>query len=336
MRDGDRPWTPRALKRRAVLRALGATGALGALGTISAATGTSGFSTAALAQAATSQTAAGTPSRIIVLSWPLTEMLLSLGVAPIGVPAPTWYTSGIVEPPLPADVVDVGLLYQPNYDLLYELRPDLMVITPAHASVRASFERIAPTLTLGAYITDPQPYRAMRGEVLTLGRRLGRTVQAEALLARTEAVIDEARAALTGAHARLCVAQIVDDRHLRVYGAGSLFDEILQSLRLRNAAAEKTAGARAPLISSRMGASVIELEQLARIPDANLLWVDGGAPGALAGLQRNPVWRQLPFAQPGRAATLPVIAAQGALVSVQRFARAVAQVVPSMENSHAI
>ncbi len=73
-------------------------------------------------------------------------MLLSLGVAPVGLPAPAWYTSGIVELPLPSGVVDVGLLFQPNYDLLYELRPDLIVVTPTHASVRALFE--PPTLTL--------------------------------------------------------------------------------------------------------------------------------------------------------------------------------------------
>lgn len=328
MKADDRPLTPRASTRRAVLRALGA---------MSATIGAAGFGAVAhAATAAKSQTAAGAPSRIVVLSWPLTEMLLSLGVAPVGVPAPAWYTSSIVEPPLPAGIVDVGLLFQPNYDLLYALRPDLMLITPAHASVRTSFERIAPTLTLGAYMTDPQPYRAMRGEVLTLGQRLGRTAQAEALLTRTDAAIAEARASLAGTHAPLCVAQIVDDRHLRVYGAGSMFDEILQSLGLRNAAAEQTAGARGPLISSRTGASVVELERLAQIPDANLLWVDSGAHGAFAGLQRNPVWRQLPFALPGRAATLPVISAQGALVSVQRFARAVAHALPSMENSHAL
>ncbi|RKF38440.1 hypothetical protein BCY88_07050 [Paraburkholderia fungorum] len=311
---------------------------LGAAGFGAAAHAATAAATAAVTAttAAKNQTAAEAPSRIVVLSWPLTEMLLSLGVAPVGLPAPVWYTSSIVEPPLPAGIVDVGLLFQPNYDLLYALRPDLMLITPAHASVRASFERIAPTLTLGAYMTDPQPYRAMRGEVLTLGQRLGRTAQAEALLTRTEAAIAQARASLAGAHAPLCVAQIVDDRHLRVYGAGSMFDEILQSLGLRNAAAEQTAGTRSPLISSGTGASVVELERLAQIPDANLLWIDGGAHGAFAGLQRNPVWRQLPFAQPGRAATLPVISAQGALVSVQRFARAVAHALPSMENSHAL
>jgi iron complex transport system substrate-binding protein len=306
MKGGDRLKAPRATMRRAVLRALGAAVLLN--GTAAART--------AMAPA---------PKRIVVLSWGLTEMLLSLGVAPVGVPAPAWYTSGIVEPPLPPGVTDVGLLFQPNYDLLYELRPDLILVTPAHASVRASYERLAPTLTLGAYISDREPYRAMRAEALTLGRRLGREAQAEALLARTDTVIGQSAATLAGAHAPVCVAQVVDDRHVRVYGRGSLFEEILQSLGLRNAAAETSAGAR-----------VIELERLALLQNANLLCVDGGAPGGLAALQGNPVWRHLPFSEPGRSAMLPVIASTGALVSVQRFARAVARVVPSMWTPHVI
>ncbi len=317
MKGDDRLKTPRATTRRAVLRALASAVLLNGTAAARAATGPA-------------------PTRIVVLSWELTEMLLSLGVAPVGVPAPAWYTRDIVEPPLPPGVTDVGLLFQPDYDLLYELRPDLILVTPAHASARASFERLAPTLTLGAYISDPEPYRAMRAEALTLGRRLGREAQAKALLARTDTVIGQSAATLAGAHVPVCVAQVVDDRHVRIYGRGSLFNEILQSLGLRNAAAETPAGARAALVSSRTGVSVIELERLAQLQDANLLCVDGGAPGGLAALEGNPVWRHLPFSGPGRSVMLPVIAATGALVSVQRFARAVARTVPSMRTPHVI
>jgi ABC-type Fe3+-hydroxamate transport system substrate-binding protein len=138
----------------------------------------------------------GAPRRIVVLNWSLTEMVLSLGVTPVGVPAPAWYTSSVVEPPLPAGIVDLGLLYQPNYDLLYELKPDLILITPAHSSVRASFERIAPTMTLGAYAMSPTPYEAMRLEFMTLARRLGREARGQSLLDETHGVLERARRAL--------------------------------------------------------------------------------------------------------------------------------------------
>jgi ferric hydroxamate transport system substrate-binding protein len=293
------------MKRRAFLHVLGA---------------------AACAQVASVPTAhAADAPRVIVLSWDLAEMLLSLGIAPVGLPAPAWYRSGIVEPALPQGVVDIGLLFQPNYDLIYELRPDLIVVTPQHASVRASFERIAPTLTLGAYMSAAQPYRAMRGEASTLAARVGRTEQAEALLSQTDAAIGEARKTLAGAHAPVCVAEPVDDRHLRLYGAGSLFDEMLGMLGLVNAAT-RDAG-----VTNRV--SIVEMERLVRMRDANLLWI-GRDNAAL--LQRNPVWRQLPFAQPGHSAVLPMISSTGALVSVQRFVRAVARAVPALSSRHVI
>jgi ferric hydroxamate transport system substrate-binding protein len=308
-------------KRRLCLRAAAAT----ALGL------------SAAAQGAVRDTAGFAPRRIIVLNWDLTEMLLSLGVAPVGVPAPAWYVSSVVEPPLPRGVVDVGLLFQPNYDVLYELRPDLIVITPAHASVRASFERIAPTLTLGAYRIASQPYRAMRAEAVTLARRLGVEARAQALLNATTRLLAQSRAALdaatpTSGYPAVYVAQLVDDRHLRVFGTGSMFDEILQTLGLRNAAV--TAPEHRHNGSGLGGSAyIVELDRLAAAPDARILWVDSGAPGAMASLQRNPVWRQLPFSQPGRTATLPVISATGALISVQRFARAVAN---AMQSRHVI
>jgi iron complex transport system substrate-binding protein len=293
------------------------------------------FGLTAAAQGATPPAAMKAPRRIIVLNWDLTEMLLSLGVSPVGVPAPAWYVSSVVVPPLPAGVVDIGLLFQPNYDLLYELRPDLMVITPAHASVQASFERIAPTLTLGAYTTAPQPYRAMRDEAMTLARRLGVTTRAEALLNETAGVLTQSRAALdaavpAGGYRPVYVAQIVDDRHLRVFGAGSMFDEILRTLGLRNAAVTASERTGSGFLAGQNARAIVELDRLATVPDACVLWVGSSVNDDMSTLQLNPVWRQLPFSQPGRTATLPVISATGALISVQRFARAVVSAMPGI------
>ena len=273
--------------------------------------------------------AADAPKRIVVLNWGLTEMLLSLGVTPVGVPAPAWYVSGFVEPPLPPSVVDIGLLFQPNYDLLYELKPELILITPAHASVRASFERIAPTMTLGSYAYLPHPYTAMCGEFMTLARRLGLSTPGQSLLDATNALIERTRALLAasapaGGYRDVCLAELVDDRHLRVFGSGSQFDDIVRALGLRNAAAADSTREGHALITSRAGNSVIELDALAPIAHAKMLWVGTGAHDDIARLSRNPVWQRLPMSRPGNATELPVIASTGALVSMQRLTLAIA------------
>ncbi|MFM0738773.1 iron-siderophore ABC transporter substrate-binding protein [Paraburkholderia xenovorans] len=301
-------------RRRRLLRALVAGGIGGA--------GLAGVGSVARATAAP----ASVPRRIVVLSWDLTEMLLSLGVTPVGIAAPAWYRSGSVEPPLPGGVVDVGLLFQPNYDLLFELRPDLFIVTPDHASVRAQFERIAPTLTLGRYTTQPRYYETLCGEVLTLGARLGVSAAAQSLIAATTQKIAQARASLDASapasgYREVYVAQAVDDRHLRVFGAGSMFDEMLLRLGIRNAGSAITA--------NRYGFALVELERVAAAPDAQILWVGGISPEASAGLASSRVWQALPFSTPGRTADLPTISPTGASISVQRFVSAVARVMPA-------
>lgn len=279
------------------------------------------LATAGLSMGASRVTHAAPPRRVVVLNWELTEMLLSLGVTPVGIAAPAWYVSSVVEPPLPAGVIDVGLLYQPNYELLFELALDLMIITPAHANVKASFERISPTLTLGMYMTKPNPIDSIRGETMQLGRRLQREDIAARLIADTYRTIADARASLdastpAGGYPEVYVAQYVDNRRLRVYGAGSMFDEVLGQLGIRNAAA--TLGV------NRSGFAIVSLERLASRPDAHILWVSDNAPEQLAALARNRIWQALPFSRDGHTHALPVISANGALISVQRFARGVA------------
>jgi ferric hydroxamate transport system substrate-binding protein len=265
------------------------------------------------------------PARVIVLNWDLAEMLLSLGMAPVGLAAPAWYTKTVVEPPLPSGIVDVGLLYQPNYDVLFELSPDLLLVTPGHASARASFERLAPTLTLGAYATDPHPYGAMRIEARTLAKRLGRDAQADALIAQTDDAIAQARDALAAQRGEaVCIAQAVDDRHLRVFGPGSLFDDLLRAIGLENAASRDAGVTNA--------SAIIDMERAARMHDARVLWTGSGNTPATG---RNPVWRALPFSRTGRSARLPVISPTGALVSSQRFVRAVSRLLPSIETHRA-
>ncbi|STQ43949.1 Iron(III)-hydroxamate-binding protein fhuD [Ewingella americana] len=70
-------------------------------------------------------------------------MALALGVVPVGVAAPQWYRRLYSAPALPADVADVGLLFQPNFETLRELRPTLLLVTPGHLMAKAQLEQIA-------------------------------------------------------------------------------------------------------------------------------------------------------------------------------------------------
>lgn len=261
------------------------------------------------------------PHRIVTLSWELTETLLALGVAPIGTALPDWYRSTIVMPPLPAGVVDIGLLYQPNFDVLHMLQPDLFVITPGHASAKPSLERLAPTITLGAYMSDPDPYRALCDETVVLALRLQRQAVASALIEAATTTFDRVHASLTTLRsAPVIVADLIDDRHVRVYAGGSLFDQILAKLGIVNAANPRDGRS---AWATAAGYATVPIQRLATVQHASVLLVGPTAAPLRAALARNAIWQALPAVRARRVTTLPVIAPYGGLVSMQRFAIAV-------------
>jgi iron complex transport system substrate-binding protein len=73
--------------------------------------------------------------RIATVDWTIAETLLALG-------SPRWrwgmwpYRAWVGEPQLPAGVIDIGLRAQPNRELLAELKPDLILISPLAAPWR--------------------------------------------------------------------------------------------------------------------------------------------------------------------------------------------------------
>jgi ferric hydroxamate transport system substrate-binding protein len=269
------------------------------------------------------------PARVVVMNWELTETLLALGHAPVGIPLPDWYTRTIVAPPLPRDVVDTGLLYQPNFEMLLSLAPDLLIVTPGHASILPALQRIAPTLTLGAYMSAPRPYARLCDETRTMAGAFNTAPRAEALIDATARNTQAVRQRL-GAHpertrAPVIVADAVDDRHLRVYASGSLFDEMLHSIGVVNAANPPVSanGARASWTTNAAGSALVPLQRLTEVAHASILLVGPLPQDVRTALEANPLWHALPAVRERRVALLPVIAPYGGLVSMQRFASAV-------------
>ena len=304
-----RKQTPDLARRRRLLQ--GAALGLGAWAALGAPT----------ARAATTPAA---PHRVVTMNWELTETLLALGVTPVGVSLPDWYRNTVIEPPLPSSVADIGLLYQPNFDVLQMLHPDLFVITPGHAPAKASLQRLAPTLTLAAYMSSPTPYQALCDETAVLAARLQRPEHASALIEETARTAEAVRLRLGARPALIAapvlVADLVDDRHLRVYGRGSLFDEMLAKLGVVNAAHPRSGQG---TWATQAGFALVPLQRLVEVQQASLLLVGPIAAPLRAALARNMIWQALPAVREKRVATLPVIAPYGGLISMQRFARAV-------------
>ncbi|MDR6392389.1 ABC transporter substrate-binding protein [Paraburkholderia phenoliruptrix] len=269
------------------------------------------------ADGAADGTAKEPPTRVVVLDWPLTEVVLSLGVVPVGVSRPSWYAKLDGVPALPPQVVDTGLLYQPNFEVLAALQPELIVITPWHAPLRALLERIAPTLTVQLFGPGIDVYPAVRDATRTLAAALGRDAAADALFAQAAANLVAASGRLADFRATrrpVYLLRPIDDRHIAVFGNNSLFGGVLGALGIRNAWQG---------IADPQGMTEADLGALAQQADAQVVTI-GLPPGVAAQLARSPLWNALPFVSQNRVRNIGPLPALGGMVASMRFADSLA------------
>jgi iron complex transport system substrate-binding protein len=293
------------MNRRAMLSAL-----LGASALAAAA-----LSDLALADDVPVSVPATPPRRVVVLDWGLTEMVLSIDVVPVGIANTRDFRRNFTACDVPASVVDLGLMFQPNMELLFALKPDLIVISPAHATLRAALEGVAPTVTLGRYRSSDRPYSAARAETLQLARLLGCEPRAKALLAQADTALDHARAAfaalpsVSGAGSRpLYMVNFIDEAHVRVFGPDSFYGELMTTLGLQNAV--------------HSGAfSTTGFDVLGRVPDATLLYMKPLASSVSNMMKTSPLWHAMPFMNEGRMVGLPRVPPDGCVLSAMLYAR---------------
>jgi len=255
--------------------------------------------------------ASGAP-RIAALDWGIAATLMALGVVPVGVPAPSWYARYVVDPVLPASVVDVGLLFTPNFELLLALAPSLIVTTPVLQQAAPMLQRIAPVY--GDLLFQPAPDVLEIAERGTLGLadRIGIRAAGERLVESTRTELNMAGQRLSGYAGRpVLLASPLDNRHVSLFGPNSLYGAVLRHAGLTLAE---------PNIAGEF--IIVGLEKLGAYSDATAVLMDSPvAPGMAGRLTENRLWRTFPFVREGRLHVLPAVLGSGGLPSASRFAR---------------
>ncbi|MER9586333.1 ABC transporter substrate-binding protein [Mesorhizobium sp. M0276] len=254
--------------------------------------------------------------RIVCLDDGLAETLLTLGVTPVAIADRQVWETWVVEPPLPADIADVGTLLEPNLELLQQLKPDIILAMPYLDGIKPLLERVAPVTTIGLYTEAGQPYRRAVEATRQLARLVGKESEGEALIAATDAYFSEVRQQLAPLSAQpIYVVSFMDPRNVRVYGAKSLFQEVFDRIGLSNAWTGET---------NYWGFSTVGIDGLATASDARLAYFEPLPEGAGGTLTENPVWNAMPFVRNRSIMRLPAVLMFGALPSATRFARVLA------------
>src|SRR5690606_40749007 len=121
------------------------------------------------------------------------DNLTALGVELDGAPG-TGMPSYLSAPE--SELVDVGSLFEPDYETIAASEPDLVIVAGRSASTYPTVSQIAPTVDMS--VNNSDIIAGLKGNLATLGEIFGIEDRAAELTADLDDKIAEARAAADG------------------------------------------------------------------------------------------------------------------------------------------
>ena len=241
--------------------------------------------------------------KVVALEWTYAEDLLAVGVQPAGMADITEYGNYVnIEPQLDETVIDVGGRQEPNLEAIAEIDPDLIIgVDFRHTAMLEELERIAPTVIFNPYPEDESIdlYQEMETTFKEIAKAVGKTDEAETVLADLETKYEESAAEIDAAELEtkdviLTLAYSGPQApEIRVFTPNSMASIILDRIGLNNV--------HEPEQFEVFGSSTYNVEGLAKYEDANYLYTvpdeDNIYENQLAG---NAVWENLNFVKEGR------------------------------------
>jgi iron complex transport system substrate-binding protein len=245
-------------------------------------------------------------TRVVGLEWGEVEMLVSLGVMPVGVADTKGYGTWVTAAKLDAGVKDVGTRGEPSVDSIVALQPDLVVMEAERGSALVTqIEKYVPVLvTKGADASDQ--LGRMRNDLTMIATAVGRTAEAQAVLADFDAALAAGKKAIADAGAAGQSFAFADGWKegstvaIRMFGKGSQVSEIGTQLGLKNAWTGEADPAWGLGQTDVEGLTVLKGQDVRffyNASDGNDVFADG--------LASNAIWKSLPFVQQKKLHKMP-------------------------------
>ncbi|WP_395173906.1 iron-siderophore ABC transporter substrate-binding protein [Roseibium alexandrii] len=264
-------------------------------------------------------------SRVVSLDYAAAETLISLGLPPVGVQSSDHWNRWVVEPALPVSVANVGQDLAVNLEVIAALKPDLIITTPYTDMLRNRLAPIAPVHMISVYDQTGTPLKNAYAETVNLGRLTGMPDQVEMFLKTADAEFSLLRDRLAQKnHPPVALVNFMDDRHVRVYGRSSLYQDVLDRIGLENAWTRPT---------NYWGFATVGLEELARHAPENmhLIAFEPIVDEIKPTLASSPIWRTMPVVQNENYEVFPAVLTFGMVPSALRFGNLIANYMEGFE-----
>ncbi|GGY20137.1 iron-siderophore ABC transporter substrate-binding protein [Paludibacterium paludis] len=267
--------------------------------------------------------ASAAPTRVVALSWESAEQLLELGVTPIAVADAGDYQRWVVRPALPGKVLNAGSRLEPNLELLAELKPDLIIISPTLSDLHPRLSRIAPVLLLDSYRADHDNALVARQQFLQLAERFGRERQARVRLAAMDRRFAQLRRQLHAHYGDrlpgVAVIRFANPAVLYLYGDNSMPQYALKQLGISPLW---------PQAATTWGVTQKKVASLGRLPPGSVLYLEPF--DASEKLFNTPLWRAMPFVRNRQFAAVRSTWTYGGVASLQYLAEALSEALLSL------
>ncbi|MEL4376609.1 iron-siderophore ABC transporter substrate-binding protein [Brucella cytisi] len=239
------------------------------------------------ALAALTTVARAEPSKIVTLEWSATELLLSLGIGPVGVADLAGYRQWVnIENNKLSKAVDVGGRQQPSLEALMRLKPDLIITSELrHGAIADRLNEISPILLIDTGTDKSDFYSNIQTGLLASGKAVGRESEARAEWTSFEGRLSNARAKRSSQETRIVIAQPLPGvARLRIFTSNSAAMTTLAKAGFSPAV---------DLGSQSFGFTTLGLEDLAMLsPDTHLCLLDDELPRELT---ESSLWSVLPI-----------------------------------------
>lgn len=173
---------------------------------------------------------AANPAKVAVFDIAALDSLAALGVKPVGTAAPVRvdYLDAAIE-----GAEAIGTLFEPDYEAVAALSPDLVIVGGRSAGVAGDLARIAPTIDMTVGVDTVGDGLA---RLAAYGKIFGKEAEAAELKAELEAKLETAKAAVAGKGDALIV--MTNGPKISAYGSGGRFGWLHSTLGIPEAVDE--------------------------------------------------------------------------------------------------
>ncbi|MGI5413519.1 iron-siderophore ABC transporter substrate-binding protein [Streptomyces chartreusis] len=250
----------------------------------------------------------GPAKKVVGTEWHEVELLISLGVDPVGVADVKGYKTWDQAVPLKNEPKDIGTRGEPSMDTIAALKPDLIVAsTDLPPAAVKQLRKVAPVLEVRS-ASAADPIGQMTKNLDIIAEATGSGERAEKIKDAFDAKVTEGKKALADAGldgAPVAFADgydISNQVSIRPYTSGSLIGAVNEQLGLKNA--WKVEG------DKDYGLGTTDVEGLTKLgDDVRFAYIgndgDKGSTPFTDALAKDKVWTSLPFVKKGDVHRLP-------------------------------